>query len=70
MPYALYCAEMVYKAWNAGKQIFNSNAARKFSAEQSTLLTIQIKEQCASTICCHKTEANSCQILTELTLQR
>jgi len=30
MSYALYCAEMVYKAWNAGKKIFDSNAARKF----------------------------------------
>jgi len=30
MPYALYCTEIVYKAWNAGKKIFDSNAARKF----------------------------------------
>ena len=30
MPYALYCASMVYKAWNACKQLFDSNAARKF----------------------------------------
>jgi len=31
--------------------------------EQSILLTIQIKEQCAFTICCHKTEAEPCHIL-------
>jgi len=30
MPYALYCAEMVYNVWNAGNKIFDSNAARKF----------------------------------------
>ena len=41
MPYALYCAEMVYKAWNAGKKIFVSNAARKFLHSKVYFLTFR-----------------------------
>jgi hypothetical protein len=44
MLYALYCAEVVYKAWNAAKELLKKNM----------LLSIQFKEGCAPSLHCQK----------------
>ena len=62
MPYALYCAEMVYNVWNAGNKIFDSNAATKFLQSEVYFLPFRPRSNVLPLFVAPK-QADSCHIL-------
>jgi len=73
MPYALHCAEMVYKAWNVGKKIFDSTANRKFLQSKVYFLPFRSRSNLLPLFVATKVQNRSKimsqpRILTKLTL--
>jgi len=73
MPYALHCAEMVYKAWNVGKKIFDSTANRKFLQSKVYFLPFRSRSNVLPLFVATKVQNRSKimsqpRILTKLTL--
>ena len=73
MPYALHCAEMVYKAWNVGKKFFDSTANRKFLQSKVYFLPFRSRSNVLPLFVATKVQNRSKimsqpRILTKLTL--